>query len=1111
MVTIHGRRSVASWVAVAMLAGGVALVSTPAQAGGLSLLGSDGSSYGGTQYPVRYDANSGSGAPTSSWGTYNASVTLHNGSGISREGHSLDGWTTGKDGSGTRYNLGATIRMPFNGVGLYAHWKTNQYSVGYDANAGTGTEPGVTADFGSQVSLGHGDAVSREGYALDGWNTAKDGSGTQYALGDALQVPSHGVSLYAHWRANKYGVHYDANSGDGVETDQVGDFGSQVTLSRGDRLGRDGYALEGWTTDPDGSGTHYGLGDTLQVPSRGVSLYAHWKANTYGVQYDANAGDGSESAQTADFATTVTLRKGDSVSRTGYSLDGWDTDADGTGTRYSLGEGIRMPSHHVRLYAHWTVNTYDVSYEHNDGTGSSSGDSKNYGDEFQVGHNTGFDRPCYTLDSWNTQADGSGHRYASDEPVRMPYGGLRLYAHWTENSYAVTYDANAEQGEASAQTTQFNNYLNLSAGAGLDREGYTLDGWTSQADGSGTLYTLGEGVHMPCNGMRLYGHWTINKYKVWYERNDGSGDGANDSEDYGREFKAGHGHGFDRPCYTLDSWNANSEGTGHRYGIDDSLRMPYGGVHLFAHWTEISYDVTYAAAAEQGDVVPAQTTAYNSYVNLDNGSGLTREGYTLDGWTTEADGTGTFYGLGEGIHMPCRGVHLYGHWKINSYALRYDANGGTGSEPSQTRTYASILPLADGTGMSRTGYTIVGWNTKADGTGTPFALGGSIKVPCHSLLLYAQWITNDYTVTYEANGATGGSVPDTATFTVEAPASIAGNTGDLVRPGYVFSGWTTGGDAPTAYSAGATYGEAADLTLRAVWVAGDYAVVYNATGATGGSVPDTQAFTVEAPATIAGNTGTLVRTGYVFLGWSSAPDGAVDYVADTSYSTPATLNLYAVWTAAAVTIPPTTTTTRHATSRTVKPLASVAPPAGQTWVLGSLRLLNPTTKALATKVVTKYGVWTLATRTGAVTFAPMATFTGTARVGFRVTSSGGLVSQSTVTVIVLPAKVLVRSVTVYFTPMSAALSPQAKATLKALAASVLKLGRPTSSVTTGYVQATSSSANDRSLSAARARNVAAYLTRLGLPHATSARGLGKAYDTGWKARRATATITFTIS
>ncbi len=1107
MLTIHGRRSVASWVAVAMVAGGVALVSAPAQATGL--LGSDGYTSGSNEYSVSYDANAGSGSASSHWATTNATVTLHNGSGLAREGYTVDGWTTGKDGSGSRYSLGATIRMPSHGVGLYAHWKVNQYPVAYDANAGTGTESGVTADFGATVSLGHGDAVTREGYTLDGWNTAKDGSGTQYVLGDALKVPSHGVSLYAHWRANKYGVHYDANAGDGVETDQVGDFGTQVTLARGANLARDGYSLEGWTTDPDGSGTHFAPGDTMQVPSRGVSLYAHWKANTYGVQYDANAGDGSEAEQSADFATTVALRTGDSVSRIGYSLDGWDTSADGNGTRYALGEGIRMPSHHMRLYAHWTVNKYAVSYEHNDGTGSSSGDSQNYGEEFQVGHGKGFDRPCYTLDSWNTASDGSGHRYATDDAVRMPYGGLRLYAHWSENTYAVSYDANADQGAAPAQATSYNSYLNLSAGSGLDREGYTLDGWTTQADGAGTFYSLGEGVHMPCNGMRLYGHWKINKYKVWYENNDGSGSNSNESEDYGREFRAGHGHGFDRPCYTLDSWNTDAEGTGHRYNTDDAVRMPSGGMRLYAHWTENIYAVTYDASADQGDAA-LQATRYNSYLNLADSTGLDREGYTLDGWTSEADGTGTFYALGEGIHMPCKDVHLYGHWKANHYSVRYDANGGTGSEPSVTKAYKTTITTADGSGMSRTGYHADSWNTEADGTGTTYALGSELKVGCHHVTLYMQWVPNDYTVTYDAVDATGGTVPDAATFTVEAPASIAGNTGDLVRTGYVFTGWTTGGDTPTTYSEGATYGEASDLTLHATWVAGEYGVVYNANGATGGTVPDTETFTVETPATIAGNTGTLVRTGYEFVGWSSAPDGPVDYAAGDSYATPATLNLYAIWTAAAVIIPPTTTTTRHATSRTTTPLASVTPPAGQTWVLGSLRLINPVGHALVTKVVTKNGTWTLTTRTGAVTFAPRPSFTGTVRVGFQATSSGGLTSQSTITVVVLPAKVLVRSATVYFASMSAALSPQAKATLKALARSVLTTGTPTSSVTTGFVQATASSANDRSLSAQRAKNVAAYLTKLGLPHATSARGLGKAYDKGWKARRATATITFTI-
>jgi hypothetical protein len=47
-----------------------------------------------------------------------------------------------------------------------------------------------------------------------------------------------------------------------------------------------------------------------------------------------------------------------------------------------------------------------------------------------------------------------------------------------------------------------------------------------------------------------------------------------------------------------------------------------------------------------------------------------------------------------------------------------------------------------------------------------------------------------YTVTYNANGATGGAVPiDSNTYTMGSYMPISGNTNSLVRTGYSFIGW----------------------------------------------------------------------------------------------------------------------------------------------------------------------------------------------------------------------------------------------------------------------------------------------------------------------------------
>ncbi|MDT3702383.1 MAG: InlB B-repeat-containing protein, partial [Thermincola sp.] len=78
-----------------------------------------------------------------------------------------------------------------------------------------------------------------------------------------------------------------------------------------------------------------------------------------------------------------------------------------------------------------------------------------------------------------------------------------------------------------------------------------------------------------------------------------------------------------------------------------------------------------------------------------------------------------------------------------------------------------------------------------------------------------------YTVTYNGNGHTGGSVPTDDTTYAEGTAVTAAGVGDLVKTGHTFSGWNTEADGSgTAYAAGATfYMGAGNITLYAQWTA----------------------------------------------------------------------------------------------------------------------------------------------------------------------------------------------------------------------------------------------------------------------------------------------------
>lgn len=160
--------------------------------------------------------------------------------------------------------------------------------------------------------------------------------------------------------------------------------------------------------------------------------------------------------------------------------------------------------------------------------------------------------------------------------------------------------------------------------------------------------------------------------------------------------------------------------------------------------------------------------------------------------------------------------------------------------------------------------------------------------------------SSNYTVTYNGNGNTGGSVP-TDSASPYAPGSnvtVLGNTGNLIRTDYKFVGWTTdAANAGTVYNAGNTYTNiSANTVFYAKW-APTYTVTYNGNGSTGGSVPtDTNNYDSGSTVTVLGNTGSLVRTGYTFNNWNTAANGSgTPRNPGATFSITANTTLYAQW------------------------------------------------------------------------------------------------------------------------------------------------------------------------------------------------------------------------
>lgn len=242
------------------------------------------------------------------------------------------------------------------------------------------------------------------------------------------------------------------------------------------------------------------------------------------------------------------------------------------------------------------------------------------------------------------------------------------------------------------------------------------------------------------------------------------------------------------------------------------------------------------------------------------------------------------------------------------YSVVYNNNNGSGNTPTNGTKYAvgESVPLDSGTGLTRYGYAFKGWSissTATTGSSGNYTIQSS-DIINNKITFYAVWECTGHTITYNANGATTGSVPtDTTLYAKDASITVLGNTGSLDKTGCKFSGWNTESNGTgTDYAAGSTYTMGNDnVTLYAKWVDA-YTITYdgNATGSsyTVSNMPtDNSKYVCGEVVTLSATTPT--RNGYEFLGWSETQSGTTI----TSYTMQASnITIFARWKATNYTI-----------------------------------------------------------------------------------------------------------------------------------------------------------------------------------------------------------------
>ena len=96
-------------------------------------------------------------------------------------------------------------------------------------------------------------------------------------------------------------------------------------------------------------------------------------------------------------------------------------------------------------------------------------------------------------------------------------------------------------------------------------------------------------------------------------------------------------------------------------------------------------------------------------------------------------------------------INIYDALPTGSYSVTYDGNGkdGGGAVPTDANSpydpNSTVTVLGNVNSMTRTGYSFNGWNTLANGTGTPYAAGATFTIT-ENTTLFAQWSLNSHTL-----------------------------------------------------------------------------------------------------------------------------------------------------------------------------------------------------------------------------------------------------------------------------------------------------------------------------------------------------------------------------
>ena len=414
---------------------------------------------------------------------YGVGATLPTADDMTYTGHTFKGWYDNESLTGDPVTAIGGTEM--GNKEYWAKWEINQYTITFDTAGGSEIAP-ITQDYGTAITAPAD--PTREGYTFTGWDTAIPAT-----------MPAHNMTITAQWTVNQYTITFDTDGGSEVAP-ITQDYGSAITAPAAPT--REGYTFTGWDkTIP------------ATMPAGDMTITAQWTVNQYTITYDLDGGTAEGNPDTYTVETDAFTLK--NPTRPGYTFTGWS----GTGLTGEDNLTVTIPKGSTgnRSYtAHWSLNTYSITYDLNGGT--ASGNPTSYTVESATITLNQPTKTGYTFTGWS----GTDLTGEDNLTVTIPAGstGDRSYtAHWSLNTYSITYDLDG--GTASGNPDFYTVESSTITLNPPTRTGYTFIGWSgTDLSGSDNLT-----VTIPAGsiGNRSYiAHWSLNIYSITYDLDGGT-------------------------------------------------------------------------------------------------------------------------------------------------------------------------------------------------------------------------------------------------------------------------------------------------------------------------------------------------------------------------------------------------------------------------------------------------------------------------------------------------------------------------------------------------------------------------------------------------------------